>query len=181
VQPIDWREAHRFLRKEIRRSRARCRPDELDDLNQEALVRLFRASRREEIRNLEAFMTTIAQRTAVDGLRRRKRWNAIMAPLRDGQDLPSVAASPAPVPAGDPVSRLAFIVLELLERQSSGCLELARANMQGRNWAQVADDLGVSHDAVRARWSRCRALLRGAIMADPKLRDEFGDGLGGES
>ena len=52
--------------------------EHLDDLVQEALVRLLRAVRREPIENLEALMTEIARRTAIDCLRRRTRWRAVI-------------------------------------------------------------------------------------------------------
>ena len=52
----------------------------IDDLVQESMVRLLRAVRREPVENIEALMTEIARRTAIDCLRRRTRWSALVRP-----------------------------------------------------------------------------------------------------
>jgi RNA polymerase sigma factor (sigma-70 family) len=173
---IQWDEAVAFLRRRLGYELPASARPHLDDLVQESLVRLLRAVRREPVDNLEALMTEIARRAAIDCLRRNTRWSAILA--GDTPDLEQVAD---PAGAGtrlsDPVERLQFVVLEFFTVREARCQELANAYFAEQDWKVVASRSGRSHDAVRKQWSRCLEMLRQAA------RDEFGplmECLGGD-
>ena len=162
---IAWDEAAAFLRRRLEYAVGATGRDAIDDLVQESLVRLLRAVRREPVENLAALMTEIARRTAIDWLRRRTRWSAIVDPANpplDGVADPKAHAEPL----GDPVERLSFVVVEFFGARESGCRDLAVAYFAAQDWRAVAAARGRSHDAVRKQWSRCLELLRAAAHSD---------------
>jgi hypothetical protein len=71
---FDWAQARGFLSRRLARKLFREDHATLDDLTQEALVRVLRAARRETVLNLEGLMETIAERTVADFLRSRRIW-----------------------------------------------------------------------------------------------------------
>jgi RNA polymerase sigma factor (sigma-70 family) len=167
---VDWRRAREFLRARLRQEMGSADAAELDDLAQEACVRLLRALRRERAERLEGLMATIAHRTWTDHLRRRvvaRKWLA-----RSDE-----AAVNTPDPRalrdhllGNVVARIELIVLELFHKHGmTECRDLARAHFDERDWRKVAADSGVKEPAVRKRWSRCLAFLRGELAKDPQL------------
>jgi len=161
---IHWEEAAGFVRRRLRIELRGVATDLIDDLVQESLVRLLRAVRREPIHNLEALMTEIARRTAVDWLRRRIRWRVLIDPALSVEDVYVQAASPCEL--GDPVERLQFVVVEFFGSGESACRELALAFFAEQDWKKVAGSCGRSHEAVRKQWSRCLGLLREAARRD---------------
>ncbi|MBK6735578.1 MAG: sigma-70 family RNA polymerase sigma factor [bacterium] len=163
---VNWEQARGFLSRRLARKLFREDHATLDDLTQEALVRVLRAARRDTVHNLEGLMETIAERTVVDFLRSRRitRDGPTVDP-HEQPDHPGLAFSPEdhPVPC---LERLRFTVLEFFQENNSGCLELARHYFANRDWLVVAQDLGRPHTAVRQQWSRCRALLRASARKD---------------
>ncbi|MCK4548028.1 MAG: sigma-70 family RNA polymerase sigma factor [Candidatus Eisenbacteria sp.] len=167
---IDWDEATLFLKRRLTRKLGRVDELTLEDLTQETCVRLLRAVRREGATNPHALMTTIADRTAVSHIRRITRERPIFEPLTEvTENLPDPKSETTQVP-GDIQERVELVVQEIFRSRRSSCLELAVAFFEKRNWSAVASALGISHDAVRARWSRCVALLRKVVAADPEFR-----------
>jgi RNA polymerase sigma factor (sigma-70 family) len=168
---VDWEQARRFVRQCLSSRLRRGDDADIDDLCQDALVRLVRAIRREEVHNLEALMNVIAQRTLIDFLQKRRRWNILLEVEQveaAARDRHGFTATPADLP-GDPQGRVEFVVLEFFAGRSPNCHELARAFFRDRAWPTVASKLGLSHDAVRARWTRCLRTLRAALGQDPGL------------
>ena len=164
---IRWSEAAAFLRRRLDYELPASARPHLDDLVQESLVRLLRAVRREPVLNVEALMTEIARRAAIDCLRRNTRWSAILTV--DSSELDRAADSaPSHSRLGDPVERLQFVVLEFFTVREARCQELATAYFAEQDWKAVASRSGRSHDAVRKQWSRCLEMLRQAA------REEFG-------
>jgi len=164
---IQWDEAVAFLRRRLGYELPSSARTHLEDLVQESLVRLLRAVRREPVDNVEALMTEIARRTAIDCLRRNTRWSAIVT--TDTTDVERVADPTTPASRlGDPVERLQFVVLEFFTMREARCQDLATAYFAEQDWKEVAAKSGRSHDAVRKQWSRCLEMLRQAA------RDEFG-------
>jgi RNA polymerase sigma factor (sigma-70 family) len=157
---IRWSEATAFLRRRLGYELPSSARHELEDLVQESLVRLLRAVRREPVENLEALMTEIARRTAIDRLRRHTRWSLILS--SEPPDLDQVADPSPSREIGDPVERLQFVVLEFFTAREARCRELATAYFAEQDWKQVAARVGRSHDAIRKQWSRCVELLREA-------------------
>jgi len=166
---IDWASARIFLQRALRCSLDRVEPDLVQDLTQEALVRLLRAVRREEPMNLDALMTEIARRTRIDFIRKRRTWSAILGPLDESDSNRPDAHGSAPDQLGDPCERLEFVVTEFFRMRHAPCLELARRYFDEQDWVAVAADLGRGNDAVRQQWSRCLAMLRKASADNPGL------------
>lgn len=164
---IHWDRAREFVRRRLAYELPPSGRANLDDLTQECLVRLLRFVRREPVVNLEALLTQLARRTAIDALRRRTRWRALVA---SDDAAVAAAADPAarPEEPGDPLERLQFVVVEFFAARDARCRELAAPYFAGQDWKSVASATGRSHDVVRKQWSRCLELLRAAA------RDERG-------
>ncbi len=106
----DWAQVRTFVRRRVRHTVPDLRDDDVDEVTQEALVRLLRVVEHTSIRNAEALMNEVARRTAIDHLRARTRWARVLAPW-DGIEPPEDAL-PVERPLADPVERLRFTVLE---------------------------------------------------------------------
>jgi DNA-directed RNA polymerase specialized sigma24 family protein len=151
-------------------------PSVVDDLVQEGLVRLLRASRTTAIENLDAFTNTIVHRVWSDHVRRRASWRRLFDPLDEGTERTSAAPPPpADFETGSPVSRIRFIVIEFFPTRRSACLPLAAEYFRELDWCRVAERMGRSHAAIRQQWKRCVDALRTAVAADavPALNAVF--------
>ena len=165
--PSDWSRLSKLADRNIRHVLPGSSDELVEDLRQEALVRVMRALRHGEVRNLEALTTEIARRTSIDHLRSRRRWEALIEPWSDTSgDLADVSAAD-PSELGDPLERVRFGVLAFFDHGRSECLELARAYFRELDWLTVAAATGRSQEAVRKQWSRCVAALRAAVRTDP--------------
>jgi DNA-directed RNA polymerase specialized sigma24 family protein len=171
---IRWDEARRFLRGRLAYRVRGIPADELEDLTQEALIRLLRVVRREGVRNLEALMNHIVELTRNDFLKRKMRRQSREQPL---DDLAHVVSDPAGDAAShleaieqDP-SRLAFLVLEFVRRVRPGALSLCESKMRGRSLEETAREQGRTPAAVRKEWSRVAQQFRDYWAAHP---EEFG-------
>jgi DNA-directed RNA polymerase specialized sigma24 family protein len=162
---IRWDEAVVFLRRRLERDLRAGGRAQIDDLVQESLVRLLRAVRREPIENVEALMTEIARRVAIDCVRREVRWNALVEPA--GAALDRIADPSPDALLGDPLERLQFVVLEFFTARETRCRELAVAYFAEQDWKRVAARAGRSHEAVRKQWSRCLDMLRASAREEP--------------
>ncbi len=179
--PMSWEEARRTLLQHLQRHAAGRDPDHLEDLAQEACVRLLRAVRREAPRDLNGLMASLAHRTWVDHVR---RWRRTRDRFGSPAAMPGSMADPgsagvAREAENDPdlghlLDRLELVVQEaFLDAGAEACAGLARAFFAERDWRQVADDLGVGHATVRKRWSRCLTLVRDVLRRDPQYADLF--------
>jgi len=164
---IRWTEAEAFLRRRLDFELPANARAHLDDLVQESLVRLLRAVRREPVDNVEALMTEIARRAAIDCLRRRTRWNVVLDP--EAPDFDQVADPASRSPFGDPLERVHFVVLEFFTAREARCRDLAVAFFAEQDWKVVAAAQGRSHEAVRKQWSRCLETLREAARGEGGL------------
>ena len=164
---IRWDEACAFARRRLAFELPASSHGLIDDLVQECMVRMLRFVRRERVLNLEALLTQVARRTAIDALRRRTRWSALVT-----ADDEALAGLPDPSARadepGDPLERLQFVVVEYFDLRDARCRELAVAFFAGDDWKAVALAEGRSHDLIRKQWSRCLGILREAA------RDEGG-------
>ena len=133
-------------------------------------MRLMRALGRGEARNLDAMMTSIADRTCIDFMRSRGRWSAILGPINEVVLDTTEAADTTSETLGDPRDRVRFVVLQFFEQQGSACHELARAYFAELDWSLVAQGLGRSAEAVRKQWSRCLGILRREAAKSPQFQ-----------
>ncbi len=167
---VRWDQASDFVRRRLAVELPPASHGLIDDLAQECLVRLLRYLRRERVQNLEALLTEVARRTAIDALRRRTRWTAL---VREDETAIETAADPRAraESLGDPLERIEFVVLEYFTARDARCRDLAVAYFDGWDWKRVAAATGRSHDGIRKQWSRCVELLRAAAGAggDPLL------------
>lgn len=140
-------------------------PNEVDDLTQEALLRLIRSLPGFRARSSFAtWVYQIAHNTCVDAYRRRSRRPATVGLGGDGDELP-VAAQ---LVAGntDPEALFEDSIAECYVEQALRDLpdEYARiATMRlvdGRSNEEIAQMLGISVDAAKGRLKRARARLR---------------------
>jgi DNA-directed RNA polymerase specialized sigma24 family protein len=166
VMEIDWNEARQFIKVCLSRKIQYLDDHDREDLIQDASVRLIRAIRRQGARNLQGLMTTIAYRTAIDFIRSRRRKSGVFEPLNENNEGKVDDAVESIGEPGDPQQRVQFVVLEYFRRQKGSCYDLAKAFLESRNWLNIAKELGISHQAVRARGSRCGAALRKAVVVD---------------
>jgi len=164
---IRWGEASAFVRRRLQYELPAHSHGLIDDLVQECMVRMLRYVRRERVQNLEALLTEMTRRTAIDALRRRTRWSALVTSDDDvvAEVADPVARTDEP---GDPLERLQFVVVEYFTQREARCRDLAVAFFAGDDWKSVAQAEGRSHDVIRKQWSRCLGLLREAA------RDEKG-------
>jgi len=160
---IRWGDATAFVRRRLHYELPLSSHGLIDDLVQECMVRMLRFVRRERVQNLEALLTEMARRTAIDALRRRTRWNALVT-----SDDEAVALLPDPKARteepGDPLERLHFVVVEYFTQRDARCRDLAVAFFAGDDWKAVALAERRSHDVIRKQWSRCLGILRQAAQ-----------------
>lgn len=164
---LDWKEIQSAFRSHLGRRAGAGDRRFLDDVVQEACIRLLRTARREPVENMDALVSTVAHRTWVDFIRRRMRWRRVFAA---GDEHIEEAAAPGGYEYGGLRDRLQFIVLELFEREGAdACRDLARAYFAETDWKTVAKSLNQGHAAVRKRWSRCVEEVRRLMKEDPQL------------
>ena len=165
IDQYDWSRIHRGLTERILQLMYRRDPHLADDLAQEATIRLLRTLRREEPKELERLMTTVASRTFADHLRRRQ-----VLPLDpDDSRLHEEVSEQSDEEVGrHPLDLLDLVVRELLRKQDPLCLRLYRQWRARREWKEVAAAMQPPSTAaaVRKKYSRC---LQGIL---PRLRED---------
>lgn len=169
---MDWNDVRLRARRQMERLIEPVDASDLDDLVQEACVRLLRASRRETIEDWGAMIATVTRRTFTDHIRRKQsaRRKAAAFELESG-GMPKDAAH-ASARLGTLADRLPLIVQEVFrEHGSDECLELLDAFCAGRAWNEDVASRGLAAATLRKRWSRCLKIARAALGEDPVLRE----------
>ncbi len=159
---IKWDEMRHFARLRFRAVLRMCDEETIQDLVSDAITRLFRLQRQEEIRNPEALMTTLVHRLTVDYVRRFRSRGSRLEPLEsvDGVEIPlPTADDPAALPA-DMLELFRFVVLEYFRENEISCHSLASEFFAEVNWSKVAERMQVKHNTVIKRWSRCVEKIR---------------------
>lgn len=159
--PPDWVALRAYALLRIR-GRLRFAPAEtLEDLAQEVMVTLFRLSQREALLNPEALATTLVHRVCVDHVRRMHGPTGRLDPLPDGDtplELP--ARDPSQEVPADMLEMFRFVVLEYFRTHDAPCHQLAADFFAEQSWSVVARRLGLKHNTVIKRWSRCMEQVR---------------------
>ena len=144
----------------------RTDPETLEDLVQEACVRLLRALRQDPQIDPDAYVNVIAHRTGSDHLRGLYRQRRLIEAAQAGE-VEGVLPQAAELWKGELLERLEFLVTELFEQGGDGeCTALSKAWFEEQNWRAIADQLGAEHATVRKRWSRCLEKARERIASD---------------
>jgi len=167
---LDWEKARTFLRQRlIGKLNWVERDGDLEDLVQESLVQLLRSVRRQGLREPKALMTTIANNVFTDYVRAKQARGRLAQNFR--VEVATVAWQDMAVEklAGDPAVHIRFVIQSIFHSRSPGCCSLATAFFQQRNWKMISEQIGESHEAIRARWSRCLAVLRKIAVRNPEL------------
>ena len=168
---IDWVEVRAYFRTALARSLDAHERSQLDDLVQEACIRLLRALGREAVRELDGLMAVIARRTLVDHVRRRTLWRKWFREWHPDSEVHIIAQCEAELEFGSPLERVELVVLELFAKHArEECAELAQSFFEDRGWKQAAMKLEMEEATVRKRWSRCLSFLRTELQQDVKLR-----------
>jgi DNA-directed RNA polymerase specialized sigma24 family protein len=158
---LDWQALRAYALQRIR-GRLRFAPAEtLEDLAQEVMVVIFRLSQREPLLNPEAMATTLVHRVCVDHVRRMRGPSGRLDPLPDS-DAPLELPAPDPsqdVPA-DMLELFRFVVLEYFRAHDVPCHTLAADFFAEQSWSTVAQRIGLKHNTVIKRWSRCMEQVR---------------------
>ena len=132
------------------------RPDDADDVVQEAFARLEAYTRAHEVRSREAFLVTAATNIALDQARRRK-----VSPFQDAPyDLELV---PDEAPRPDEIAR----AHERLRRAAAGLARLdprvrrilLAQRLEGKSFREIAVAEGLSVSAVEKQVARAVVVL----------------------
>ena len=136
------------------------RPDLIDDVVQETLLTVHRARQTyDPNRSFTAWLRTIAQRRAIDGLRRvgRMRTREVYAPLAYENHSDPSGATEETVSQTDHAKSLNFALGKLSVRQREAVEHLA---LQSQSLAQTATVTGRSTGSLRLDWHRALKTLR---------------------
>ena len=123
--------------------------DDADDLYQETFLAAFRSWPPPRAGNERAWLYRIATNKAIDRVRRSRRVVPLAdlrlaAPERDGVTLADLRTAVRALPTGQ---RAAFVLRKV----------------EGRSYAEVADVLGCSQEAARARVAEAMKKLKEAV------------------
>lgn len=165
---LNWGDTLRMMKGVVRRHLTSAERHDVEDVAQEAAIRLLRASRSSAaILEVDRLAYDIARKTIKDYVRRKTRWRRIMTGMADPTTLDRVGSPPSAGGIGDPIERFRFVVLEYFRGSAPGCEDLARVHFEGKeSWKDVALRTGATPESVRQRWSRCVASLRDRIRRD---------------
>jgi RNA polymerase sigma factor (sigma-70 family) len=162
-----------LARNQIRSRLGSADPHDLDDLSQEAMIRLLRFTRREAPESLEALARSIADRVSIDFIRRRSRWRLVLNENVDLAELDELIPAVSVEHWGDPSERVGRVLTRCFQGAPE-CFRLAEKFLANVTWSVVAEELGQSHAAVRQRWKRCLDSVRKDLEGDHSLRELLG-------
>lgn len=135
--------------------------DTIEDLAREAMVTLFRLSRREALADPDALVTTLVDRVCVDHLRRRRGPSGRLDPIDEANAPPEPPAREAAYAVGvDMLELFRFVVLEHFKQHDAPCHELAEEFFAEQSWTAVARRAQLRHGTVIRRWSLCTEQIR---------------------
>ena len=139
------------------------RPDFIDDVVQETLLTIHQARQTyDSNRSFTAWLRTIAQRRAIDGLRRNRRTGTreVCAPLAyENHSDPSGDPEEAAFQIGH-AEELNSAIGKLPTRQREAVEHLA---LQGQSLTQAATATGRSTGSLRVNWHRALKTLRAQL------------------
>jgi RNA polymerase sigma factor (sigma-70 family) len=141
----------------------RVRPDCIDDVVQETLLTIHRARQTyDPNRSFTAWLRTIAQRRAIDGLRRggRREAREVYAPFAYENHSDPSGESAETAFEIDRTEILNSAVKKLAARQREAVRHLA---LQGQSLAQAATATGRSIGSLRVNWHRALKTLRAQL------------------
>lgn len=146
-------------------------PNEVEDLTQEAVLRLIKSLPGFQARSSFAtWVYRVAHHTCVDSYRRRAKVPPVPARPEDGVDDPWFGLE---APATDPEALFEDAIAECYVEQALRTLPADHARIatlrliDGWSNAEIAAELGLSVDAVKGKLKRARTRLR-TFLAVPR-------------
>jgi RNA polymerase sigma-70 factor (ECF subfamily) len=137
-------------------------PAMADDLVQDCVERALRqAERLDELRAIGGWLRTILHNLYIDDLRRQRR-QGMKIDVADAQDHTAMIAPPHDPGATMDLSQ-AMATLSVEHRQI-----LLLSALEGLNYREMAEELGVPIGTVMSRLARARERLRGALAPPGK-------------
>ena len=139
-------------------------PQDVQDLAQEALLRIYRSlSSFREQANFDTWAYRIATNACIDELRRRKRSELLsMEALQEaGHELPSQA--PCPEEAAIRRENLEELQRAILQLPADQRAAVVLRDVQGLSYEQVANALDLNLNTVKSRICRGRQRLQGIL------------------
>ena len=132
------------------------------DASQDVFLRLFRhASRLADVADRKAWIARIAWNAALD-LKRKSRHAAAAVPVEDlargVQSLRATGRSPEEIASGGEMRRLLAQLIETLPENLRQPLQLS--TVEELEYREIAETLGISEAAVRARLFQARQKLK---------------------
>ena len=135
------------LRRRLRRFTS---PDMIDDLLQDALVRVLERGGLRDLAAPEAYLFRVARNLAIDGIRRRHRQEAVLLSLLA-----------TPVETAPPAGEALLLLKEALHALPERCRETVILHrFEGLTYSEIAVRLEVSVKTVEARMSQALVILR---------------------
>lgn len=151
------------LRRELRNRSWALSADEVDDLTQEALIRVvewLHAVRAESIGEFRAWLRRIASTVLYD-FEVREEWNARRISI---EDVPVAIAMTsereAPVPTPATAKRIAVLLGALRELPESTQTLIWMHVVWGASWKELAEHSGLSLSGAKRRFQRALARIR---------------------
>jgi DNA-directed RNA polymerase specialized sigma24 family protein len=144
----------------VRRKLRTAPPDTLEDLAREAMVTLFRLSRRDALANPDALAATLVDRVCADHVRRLRGPGGRLDALDADVTLAPPSGAAATEAGVDMLELFRFVVLEHFKQHDTPCLELAAEFFAEQSWTAVAKRLQVRHVTVIRRWTTCMKQVR---------------------
>ena len=135
--------------------------DTVEDLAREAMVTLYRLSRREALVNPDALAVTLVNRVCVDHVRRLRGPAGRLDALSEKDAALELPSRSAGTEAGvDMLELFRFVVLEHFKQHDAPCHELAIEFFTELSWSALARQRQLRHSTVIKRWSACMEQIR---------------------
>jgi RNA polymerase sigma factor (sigma-70 family) len=160
---VSWREAQRFLAVSLRaHAFVHLDAGTLDDLVQDASIRLHRAADRLNVTNAHGLMVDIARKTLLDHARRTMRRARLFEEAAHGVEAVDRSRARERARARDRSESLRAALLQLFARHSPECLPLAKARLRDASWEEISRATGRRPATLRQMWHRGLVKLRRA-------------------
>lgn len=169
---VDWKQARHFITACVRRARYRLDDASVEDVVQDALMRLHRTVSRQPEAGGPGLMADIAKKSLIDHIRSCMRRRRLM---EDGGECPLeiLGRAESIERAGDRETRetLRATIVELFEEHCPECLPLALQRMEDLSWDEIAAGDSRTPAALRQVWHRgIERIRRGASAQSWKIR-----------
>ena len=152
-------------------------PQAAEDAAQDTFMTAYRNAGKLRGANVRAWLFRIASNTCIDEVRKRQRRPLVSLDRPSSDD----DARPVEVPDEDPGPEKRTLQSELHDAVQKALLDLpgdqrlavTLCDLEGFQYEEIADAMGISVGTVKSRISRGRARLREAIRGRPELFEHY--------